>query len=694
MSVISVDDAATRSEAEQRVLEAICNRGVANFTGLPVESCLLRSTFIEDLISGAIVNSPQLCGPLRIRGACIQGPIRVLPKSGDGAGMTLLFMACHFDSPVDFSGADFLSLRLVDCTLPAFIGISLTTRADLDLSGSHFSGVRDHVADLADVGNCAVHLNHSHIGGRLLMSATAQARFETRGSVRLEGARIESSVELHGALLEDCDEAALNARSAVIGGNLELLCGHGHRCEVHGEVALGAAHVTGDLDCGSARLLNPKGRALHCEDLVVESVFLTMDEEGIPFEASGRLNFLTAKIGGSFFLFNARLTPGPDYKGLLGRGGPVVANLRQMRVSNALVLYNVGTVLREPEPGVAVTLDESFKPVEGWFMFAGAHMNTLIVHVGTGSPAAGYLDIDGMTYERIRHVDSGDLVAKSKIWLRQQFIDGRPDASTYRPQPYEQLTRVLRESGLSREADAIAVEKISMRLAARVDSPLMRLFPRLLMLISSHGYSTRRVFHAQGRFFVSAICCSGGGDVHPGCEQLWPTVFPLRTATGAYDLLSASRFGGGGCAPGLSRPRHHSVRAGLRVTGNQSGPGYLLPFRPHRDLALAVACPTQFVRPLRRGAICCGDSDPYRRIAARLIQWLDLPRRALLTDGIERQIMLTGICAYIYLLDAIKQRKIKELLRFAAGCTLEWMVSSKPVVGQCTEPVRWMMSRQ
>ena len=387
-----------------------------------------------------------------------------------------------------------------------------------------------------------MHLNHAHIGGRLLMSATAQARFETRGSVRLEGARVESSVELHGALLKDCDEAALNARSAVIGGNLELLCGHGHRCEVHGEVALGAAHVTGDLDCGSARLLNPKGRALHCEDLVVESVFLTMDEEGIPFEASGRLNFLTAKVGGSFFLFNARLTPGPDYKGLLGRGGPVVANVRQMRVSNALVLYNVGTAVRKPEPGAAVTLDEPFKPVEGWFMFAGAHMNTLIVHVGTGSPAAGFLDIDGMTYERIRHVDSGDLVAKSKDWLRQQFVDGRPDASTYRPQPYEQMTRVLRDSGLTREADAIAVEKISMRLAARVDSPWLRLFPRLLMLISSHGYSTRRavfsflLFVAAGAVMYTLAVNNFGQPFFPFEQPPEPTTYDLPAGLGAVDV--------------------------------------------------------------------------------------------------------------------------------------------------------------
>lgn len=546
VSVISAADSDTAADkpnkAEQRVLDAICERGVADFSELPEDARVLRATFLEDLISGSIAGSPQLCGAIRVRGARVLGPIRALPKPADGASMTLLFLGCHFDSPVDFSGAEFLSLRLVDCTLPAFIGISLTTKADLDLSGSHFSGVRDHVADLADVGNCAVHLNHAHIGGRLLMSATPYARFETRGSVRLEGARVDSSVKLHGALLKDCDESAFNARSAVIGGNVELLCGQGHRCEVHGEVSLGAAHVTGDLDCGSARLLNPQGRALHCEDLVVESVFLTLDEEGLPFEASGRLNFLTAKVGGSFFMINARLTPGPDYTGLLGKGGPVVANMQQMRVSNAMVLFNIGTVEKAPEPGVDITVDDPFHPVQGWFMFAGAHMNTLILHVVTGWPAPGYLDIDGMTYHRIRHVDGGDLVASSKRWLRGQFIGGRPDAASFRPQPYEQLTRVLRESGLSREADAIAVEKIRMRLGARVDAPWLRVFPRLLMLVSSHGYSTRRsvvsflLFVTMGAVMYTAAVAIFGQPFFPFEQPPEPTTYVLPIGLGTVDV--------------------------------------------------------------------------------------------------------------------------------------------------------------
>ena len=80
----------------------------------------------------------------------------------------------------------------------------------------------------------------------------------------------------------------------------------------------------------------------------------------------------------------------------------------------------------------------------------------------------------------------------STVVVRPQFPEGIPDSASFRPQPYEQLARVLRQEGLVREANAIAVEKIRMRLAARVDLPWARMFPKLLMLISQHGYSTSR----------------------------------------------------------------------------------------------------------------------------------------------------------------------------------------------------------
>jgi len=452
--------------------------------------------------------------------------------------MTLLFRDCQFDAPVDFSGADFLTLRLVDCTLPAFVGISLTTKADLDLSGSHFSGVSDHASDLADVSDCSVHLSHARIGGRLLMSSTADARFETCGSVRLDGARIEGSAQLHGALLRGCEQVALSARSTTFGGNLELLSGHGHRCEVHGEICLVAAHITGDLDCGGALLVNPEGRALHCEDMVVESVFLTRDTPEFHFEASGRLNFLTATIGGSFFLSSARLVPGPDYTGLLGRGGRVALNMRQSRVSNAVVFSDIRALEADGSAG---------GPVAGWFLMAGAQMNTLIDNTEDGWPAPGYLDLDGTAYERIRHVDGGDLVSKRLSWLRRQFPGGRPDADSYRPQPYEQLTRVLRDSGLTREADAIAVEKIRMRLGARVDSPWQRLFPRLLMLISDHGYSTRRAVFS---FLIFTLL--GGLMYTLAVEYFGQPFFPFEQPPEATTYLLP--FGQGSVSVALGCP--------------------------------------------------------------------------------------------------------------------------------------------
>ena len=538
MAVSPIDEVESPSKAEQRVLEAIRVRGLADFSGLPEESRQLRATFLEELIAGSRPDWPRLRSALRIRGARIRGPIRALPTSREGPGMTLLFWSCHFDATVDFSGADFLSLRLVDCQLAAFIGISLNTKADLDLSGSQFSGVCKHISDLADVGSCAVHLNHAQIGGRLLLSATSNARFETTGSVRLDGARVQSNLELHGALLRDQDEPALSMRSANIGGNVELLPGHGHRCEVHGEVSLAAAHIIGDLNCGSALLHNPQGRALHCEDLVVESVFLSRDDPELPFQACGRLNFLTATIGGSFFMTNARLCPGPDYTGLIGKGGPVAMNLQQMRISNALIMFNVGNLTAGDEkPPI-----DHIEPVKGWFMFAGLQMNTLILHVGTGWPAAGYLDIDGMSYQRVRHVDDGDLVGATKTWLRQQFVDGLPDAATYRPQPYEQLTRVLRDSGLSREADAIAVEKIHMRLKARVDSPWLRVFPHLLMLVSHHGYSTSRAvfsflaFVTLGALMYTVAVTIFGQPFFPFEQAPEPTTYVLPVGLGTVDV--------------------------------------------------------------------------------------------------------------------------------------------------------------
>jgi len=477
-------------EAQQRVRDAIDGREVADFSGLPTERRRITAQFLQGLICGADKSSGGLCCPLRIRGADIIGPLRRPSSMRGDERVPVQFWECNFDSPVDLSGAGFLVLRFVDCTLPAFIGASLSVSADLDLSGSKFSGVCDYESELSEVGQCAIHLNNARIGGKLDLSSTERSRFSASGTVRLDGARVEGEVSLSGALIDGCGEPALSARSATVGSNVDLMPVAGHRFEACGEVVFVAAQITGDLNCQGARLINPDGRALHCEDLKVESVALTAHSEtNLPFEAHGRLNFLTAVIGGSFFLSNARLAPGPDYTGLLERGGPIIINLQQARISNALALNNIGVL----DPGASRhSLDEELTPVCGWFLLTAIQLNALFDNIETGWPARGFLDLDGASYARIRHVGGDQVTAKRIAWLRCQFPDGKPDAASFRPQPYEQLSSVLRQHGLVREANAIAVEKIRMRLAARGDRPRARGFPTLLMLISKHGYSTSR----------------------------------------------------------------------------------------------------------------------------------------------------------------------------------------------------------
>src|SRR5262249_25719704 len=244
-------------------------------------------------------------------------------------------------------------------------------------------------------------------------------------------------------------------------------------------VSLGAARIVGDLFLSGAKLTNPRGRALHCEDLRVESIFLGGGEAESLFEATGRLNFLSATIGGSFFMTGARLAPGPDMN-FAGRGRPVALNFQQVRVSNTIVMTNIGAL--DPN-GPSPARSSPALPVQGWFLFNGAQLNGVIDNLDSGWPAPGYLDLDGATYERLGSGAGRELVPHRIACLRRHFPTGRPTAETFKPQPYEELTRVLRRHGQTQEADAIAVEKIRMRLAARIDRPWARVMPNLLMLV-------------------------------------------------------------------------------------------------------------------------------------------------------------------------------------------------------------------
>jgi hypothetical protein len=543
------DATVLESATEQRVLDAIAGQQVADLSTLPDGERQLSAEFLQGLISGA---HGTLSRPLRIRGAQIRGLLRTPTALRDGGRIAVLFRECDFDSPVDVSGGEFLVLRIVDCTLPAFIGANLRVGADLDLSGSRFSGVADYESDLSHVGSCAIHLNNARISGTLNLSSTVTSRFEAAATVRLDGAHVEGDISLAGALLDGAGAAALSARAISVGNNINLVTASGQRFEALGEVIFAAARIAGDLDCEGASFSNVHGRALHCEDLQVESVFLTSSHNPeFLFEARGRINFLTAVVGGGFFLTNARLVPGPDHEGILRKGGPVAINLQQTRISNALGLRNIGALGEEPRA-----------PVQGWFLLTGMQVTSILDNSETGWPAHGFVDLDGATYLPCQHIEGGNLVAKRVAWLRRQYSEGVPDATSFRPQPYEELTRVLRNHGQTQEANAIAVEKIRTRLAARVDRPGARLLTMLLMLVSKYGYSTSRaiwsflLFVLLGSVMYAAALSAFHQQFVPAENPPEPVTYTLAFGLGEIDAQQ-------GC-PGLD-VIHYALDVALPV---------------------------------------------------------------------------------------------------------------------------------
>ena len=538
--------------AEQRVLETFASGEIADYSGVAPTERRLRAEFLRAALAersgdpGAGSDEagrwPPFRGRMRIRGAHITGTLRApLGAATLASGRaSLWFSECTFEDPVDLCGAQLLSVKLLSCDLPAFIGASLELKADLDLSGSRLTGIADHPSDLGDIEACSVYLNGAEIGGRLQLGPHGPRRFEAAGTVRLEGARIDGDLVLNGAHLDGRGAQALDARAVTIGGDATLVPALGGSFEARGEVSLSAATIAGDLLMSAALLQNPGGRALHCEDLKVESVTLSSRDD-VPFRALGRINFLSALVGGNFIFNHARVYPGPDYAGRAARGGPVCLNLQQLRVSNALFLSNVG----ELDPAVLdVKASGPHRPVAGWFLLTAAQVASLLDEED-GWPAAGFLDLEALTYQRVSDAGGGNQTARRLRWLRLQYPPPGPGAQSFRPQPFEQLAHVLRQSGRAEEADAIAVEKIRMRLAARVDDRWSRVVPSLLMLVSRHGHSSARAIASF--FLFIALGSALYGTALWGFDQPFVPVErdPAPTEyTAAFGLLHASHAEG------------------------------------------------------------------------------------------------------------------------------------------------------
>jgi len=244
---------------------------------------------------------------------------------------------------------------------------------------------------------------------------------ESRGEVNLSSAEIGGQLDCDGAELDGSGGKALNAQGIRVTGDVFL-----HEVKTTGEVTLSGAQIGGQLGCIDAELDGRGKHALNTQGLrVKEGVFL----RGL--KSMGVVSLSGAEIGGQLDCGEADLDGG-DGKAL---------NAQRLIVKESFFWRQV-------------------KSVKGFVDLTAAQLGDLADDTASWDKVKD-MGLIGFTYDNL--VGPTDLKMR-KAWLKK----GAQINGSFHPQPYQQLAKVLRDSGHRREARDILIEKeIQQRRAAR-----------------------------------------------------------------------------------------------------------------------------------------------------------------------------------------------------------------------------------
>jgi hypothetical protein len=312
-------------------------------------------------------------------------------------------------------------------------------------------------------------------------------RFSAEGTVRLVGARIGGDLTCGRGTFKNPDGDALAADRADVKGSVFLR----DRFSAEGEVRLLGAQIGGDIACDRGSFKNPGKHALSADGADVRGgVFL---KDG--FSAEGTVRLLGAKIGadlacsgGSFQNpdENALGADRADVKGSVflrdGFSAEGAVRLHGAQIGGNLDCSGGG--FSELKAETAAIAGPLF-----WRRVMTAKTTTLdLTNASAGSlvddeeswPGEGKLFLDGFVYGHI----SGDSLRDAKTRLRWLELQ-----DPFRPQPYRQLARVLREAGDDGGARKVLFEMERRRRQAEDRSWYARLWNWLLKW--SIGYGRR-----------------------------------------------------------------------------------------------------------------------------------------------------------------------------------------------------------
>ncbi len=275
--------------------------------------------------------------------------------------------------------------------------------------------------------------------------------FNAKGQVNFVGAQIGSNLECTKGTFENPNGDALTCNGAEIKGGVFLTDGFNAK----GKVDFGSAQIGSVLVCTNGTFENPNGDALNCDSAKIESnVFL---RDG--FNAKGIVNFAATQIGGSLVCTNAKIDGGCRPRYFARPHGLVCTNAKIDGVFDL-------------DSAKAKDLRDS----EGFWSYEGLKN----------------ISLDGFVYG---HIHDDFQAEKRKKWLAKM--------PKFKPQPYKQLAKVLRDMGHINDANEIMIEYHDKR-SKEFKSGLKKSFFWFYRSFSDYGYSPSKV--VKWMFWVWLVC--------------------------------------------------------------------------------------------------------------------------------------------------------------------------------------------
>jgi len=369
----------------------------------------------------------QIGGNLDCTGATLRGPEVRLPDGKISREPALVAEGARIN------GAAFLRRGFSAEGEVNFYGAQIG--GDLECDQSIFQGQLEAQPDGAPRIGESFRAERVKTNGHVLLRHS-----KVTGEVNLCGAEIGGNLECDGGAFENPGGFAILAERMRITGNAFLRAG----IRTVGMVSMPAADIGGNLQCNGGTFNNPHGHALHADGIKVRgSIALN---QGFRSEGEVSLNYAEA---GELDCRNGNFTNQGSYA--------LVAD--SLKVTGSLLLSDKFTAagqVRLIGAQIGAYLDTRGSN------FANASLNLPLAKVASlldsveSWPTAGNLYLDGFVYDRI---SESPLDSTSRLeWIRRQLPSAkgeRPDR--FRPEPYRQLAKVMRDQGKSDDALAVLI---------------------------------------------------------------------------------------------------------------------------------------------------------------------------------------------------------------------------------------------